>query len=240
MKFWMLAALLLVAGCNASPTAPTPPPVVNVPPPPPVVVVPPPVIITPPAPVFPPNDPRFDLTFYRDFAHGVFSYGGLVPLSRLIAAPRIFLNTHDDAGRPIDERTLDRVAATVINTAGIWGGGQFGLAGLERGQGTRQGESGWLTIKWDSGSIGFCGTTTGLDGGVMTFYYRRNCGCSGFAIRPAIVAHELGHAFGYYHTRNSDDVMTGGVITACDANPSDRERFHTQIAYSRALGSPAP
>ena len=49
------------------------------------------------------------------------------------------------------------------------------------------------------------------------------CGCAGSRIRPRAVMHELGHAFGYYHTDSQTDVMYGTILS-CDLSPSDYPR----------------
>lgn len=230
------AALLIVVGCSSSPTAPTPPVT-----PPPVVVVPPPVV-TPPVVMPAPNpllsDPRFDRTFYQQFALGTLEFP-MQPLRRQTQAPRIYLRTIDDAGAPMDTFTLDQTAAALINTAGALTG-VFGLAGLDRGTETRQGQPGWITVRWSSQPSAYCGYAL-YAGDLITLYPRTpGCRCAGGpAVRLKTVKHELGHVLGFYHTTGTSNLMTQGG-TACDMNPSDREVFHARLAYSMAIGSLDP
>lgn len=239
MKFWTTAVLLFIAGCNSSPTAPTPnPPVTSVPPP--VVVAPPPVVVTPPPVLFPPNDARFDLTFYRQFVHNALETP-LQPLRRQPEAPRIYLRTVYDNGAPIDPITLDHTAAALINTAGALTG-VFGLAGLERGTDTRQGQRGWITVRWsDRTDVNACGTAA-VGGGLIMLYPRNNCRCPGHAaiMEMATIKHELGHALGYWHTDNVNDLMYRQSFGECDKVPSAREVYHAALAYTRPIGSLAP
>lgn len=232
-------ALLFAAGCSsATPTAPTPlPPVATVPP---VVVAPPP---PPPAPNPLLSDARFSLAFYRQFvlnAHE--SPQALSPLRRQTQAPFIYLRTVDDVGRAIDDRTLDETAAALINVAGSLTG-TFGLAGMERGHGSRLGQRGWITVSWHSGtsatSPNACAEAF-VGGDQMTIYYRRggSCRCAGGgAIKPLIVKHELGHALGFHHTDSLSDLLHNGGHSACDMEPSERERFHARVAYGQPIGS---
>ena len=233
---WLFVALL-AAGCSGSPTAPTPEPPTS-----PVAVAPPVVIVPPAPPVAAPDpiltDPRYSASFYRDFALGARD-GGPYPLRRQTQAPRIYLRTIDDAGKPIDAYTLNETAAALINTAGSLTG-VFGLAGLEQGTGTREGHLGWMTVRWSDQSSQYCGI--GYYGGDLMVLYPKTAGCrcsGGPQVRLKTVKHELGHVLGFYHTDAPDDLMFQGG-SACDRDPSPRERFHAAVAYSRPVGSMEP
>lgn len=230
----LLIACVLLSGCGSSPTAPTPPPIVAVTP----VAVTPPVILPP---TFPPADPRFDLTFYRQFAHDAFeSPTRLQPLRRQAVAPRIYLRTVDDVGAPIDGVSLDQTAAALINTAGSLTG-VFGLAGLDTGTETREGIAGWITVRWSpAANQPFCGEGE-IGGSRITLYPKTaNCRCPGGPlVRLRTVKHELGHVLGFYHTDNPNDLLYT-PSGACDQEPSARERYHASLAYGRPIGSAAP
>lgn len=242
------AAIVLAtcfAACNSgSPAAPTPvspPPVVSAPP---VVVTPPapPVVVTPPPTVFPPNDPRFDLAFYRQFVHNALDGNGrLETLRRQVEAPRIYLRTVDDAGAPIDDFSLNETANALINTTGALTG-VFGLAGLERGTETREGQAGWITVRWAAvEDLSACGRAP-VGGGRITLYPKTpRCRCDGApAVRLQTVKHELGHALGFWHTDGVDDLMYGQPRPGCDRQPSAREVYHAAVAYTRPVGSSSP
>lgn len=242
MKSLSLLAVLILAGCSSSPTSPTPPPiVVNQPP----VAVTPPILVPPPAPAFPPHDPRFDLAFYRKLVHNAYD-GPIQPLRRFSQAPRIYLRTIDEDGKPIDGRTLDYTARALEESAGEMTG-KFGLAAIERGTDKRLGQAGWLTVQWlpqASNPQRICGQArVGAEGGTLDLYpYQSGCGCDIYQMAPHVVRHELGHALGFWHSDDGHDLMYGGLwdISYCNSGMSAREKYHASVAYDRPIGSPAP
>lgn len=185
---------------------------------------------------------QFDRAFYRQLIHNAFeSPNQLEPLRRQAEAPRIYLRTVDEAGAQIDSLTLNQTAAALENTAGSLTG-VFGLAGIERGTADRFGQRGWITVVWSSQvDPGACGRAF-VGGDTVVLYLRgRNCRCAGGpAVRLVTIKHELGHALGLWHTDSPNDLMGSGGQNVCDMNPSARELYHSRIAYSMPIGSPAP
>lgn len=187
----------------------------------------------------------FDLTYYRSFVRdNTDSPGVLRSLRRWTKAPRIYLKTVDEAGQPIEAATIEPVASALVDEIAAFTGGRLTVAGVERGTESREGQSGWITVKWPSApDPTLCGRAqVAVDGGWIELYYRTNgCSCYGQRIAPGIARHEMGHALGFYHTPNGDDVMYSGYRTAqCDRRPSARERLHGAIAYSRPVGNADP
>ena len=185
----------------------------------------------------------FEPTFYSAFVQNAHETPGRLEPIRLLRGPlRIYLRTFDDGGRAIDAVTLDTTERALVQSAWIWSGQTFGVAEIARGADSREHVSGWITVKWASRSFATqCGrSTVGVDGGFIELNASGACSCgTASLVYPRLVRHELGHAMGYYHTADLDDVMYGRAIpsAACDALPSDRERRHARIAHAAA--SPA-
>ena len=180
----------------------------------------------------------FEPGFYRAFLQNAFDAPHRLEPIRLLRGPlRVYMQTHDNAGRAIETVTLDATERTLIDAARIWSGDRFGVIGITRGSGTRETAAGWITVKWSSDPpSGSCGrSTVGVDGGYIELNVSGACSC-GMTTRvyPRLIRHELGHAMGYYHTDHPDDVMYGRSITSaqCDALPSERERLHARLAHA--------
>jgi hypothetical protein len=72
-------------------------------------------------------------------------------------APKLYIRTVDEAGAPVDSVTLDTVQNAMQAIAPSLTGGKFGVS-IERGPETRQGISGYVTVKWTT-AIAACGVT---------------------------------------------------------------------------------
>jgi hypothetical protein len=189
------------------------------------------------------GDGGFDLDYYRRLVRDDLDHrGALKSLRRWTRAPMVYLKTVDELGVPIDSPTLEAVAAALVDDPSAWTGGRFGISSVTRGTESRIGQPGWLTVRWIAPvEKDVCGRAQiGQEGGWIEFNHRsQNCACGSSRIGPGFVWHELGHAFGFYHTGSSGDSLVPALNqdAVCRQRPSARERFHASVAYSRPFGN---
>lgn len=187
----------------------------------------------------------FDLSYYRRMVRDDYDSPGLLrTLRRWNQAPRLYVRTIDQEGRPIEASTLNPIVAALQDEATAWTGGRFGLAAVELGTESREGVNGWITVKWVSPltDASVCGRAQiATNGGWIEFNYlqQTGCACRGSRISPMTARHELGHAMGFYHTGDRSDVLWSNSVCD-DRRPSARERLHAAVAYGRSFGNADP
>lgn len=188
----------------------------------------------------------FDLDYYRRLVRRTFEEPQApYALRRWTRAPRVYLKTVDEQGRPIDTETLRQTEIAIGDEAEAWTGGRFGVRDIVRGVETREGNPEWITVKWPATAVAdYCGRAqVGTPGGWIELNYLNPlCDCQGSRISPGIVRHEMGHAMGFFHTGEPGDLLLATMPYGvwCNGRPSPRERFHAAIAYSRPVGNLDP
>lgn len=260
---WLLIALLLLAGCGDSPTtitAPTPTPSPTTPAPArftgtvtetltgvPVqgwsaLVAGSRVTIS--APGYMTRETRlasasvdlirqqgFDLAFYRQLARDAFE-GQMQPLRVLSQAPAFYMEVEGAKG--LSRQLAAQAEAVIRRMLPELTGGRFRLEHWETGPTPRAPQAGWVVIERQDQEPGICGRAlVGAQAGRIWLDGNPN-GCN----FSALVAHELGHAVGFYHVGIRGALMfpqqRGSNVN--DA-PIDLERHHAAIAYARQPGN---
>lgn len=184
----------------------------------------------------------FSLDFYRAFVRNTHDApSDLELLRRWTTNPRFYVRTVDAEGRPIEPEVLDLVLSTIPDAVREFTGGQIAAGPIETGADVRPLTTNWINVNiLRDPASDVCGRArVGADPGEITLYDDR-CGCGSQKIRARTVAHEVGHALGFWHVPGPDAVMTSTASGCPSARPSDQERFHGAIAYRRFPGNRDP
>jgi hypothetical protein len=172
----------------------------------------------------------FDVEFYRMFARGSLD-GALQPLRVLRQAPSFFMEV--EGARGLSQRVaedLEQVARRVVPQLT---GGTFQVTRWETGPSPRPRQNGWIVIERRDLAPGICGTAfVGATAGQILLDNDTTCSLLG------VFAHELGHAFGFWHVDVKTSMMSPRATTnnVADA-PTELERRHAAIAYKRVPGN---
>lgn len=182
----------------------------------------------------------FSLDFYRELVRNGFEEpSDLQPIARWTTNPNFYIDTANPRvnGSKIDSALLDTVIRAIRETVPQLTGGQLSAGEIESGSERAQ-RSGYVNIKFvyepDSP---YCGQAfVGANPGEITLNYDR-CSCGSAKVPAETVAHEVGHALGFWHTE-ANGLMNPYQAPTCGSTAfSEGERLHAKIAYARPVGN---
>ena len=187
----------------------------------------------------------FSLTFYRQLARDAMeSPNALEPLALWPGGnPNIYVRTVDDDGIPLPAEVLQTLDTVIPGAVQDWTSGKLSVAAFEHGTATRQRQDGWIIVNVVHGQSGgdVCGQSfVGAIDGLIQLS-SGTCPCGSRSIPRQVVAHEVGHAMGFFHVTDTGSLMYPQASSNCtNVSLSAAERFHSGVAWTRVPGNTDP
>jgi hypothetical protein len=185
----------------------------------------------------------FSLAYYRQIVRDAFDEpDDLQPLRRWTVNPNFYIRTHNPrTGNPILASELEMLIGVIRSSVPQMSGGLLEAGAIETGVEERPDRPGQINVSFISDdSADFCGqAAVGGNPGTITLNYGiSGCQSSCGAFAPRTVAHEVGHALGFYHVDQGNVMSTVWTNRDCGVtNFSDAERYHARVAHARPRGN---
>jgi Carboxypeptidase regulatory-like domain/Matrixin len=183
------------------------------------------------------NAAPFSYDFYKALVRGSFDDEdpAEVPVLKLPESPKFYVRTYDQNGRAVEREVLNVVLPAIRKAVSDWTGGRLAVTTLETGRQTRPRTEGWIMVNITRNyKAEYCGQAyLGSTQGEIELVNDR-CHCGSNKISGAIVAHEVGHALGFFHVGDRNAVMYPYAPGDCPPGTlSANERYHASLAYAR-------
>lgn len=182
-----------------------------------------------------PSTSPFSSIFYGQLARNTLEGGTPDALHTLSAAPSLYLQTQGLSGA-----NIDRLIAAAREIVPMMTGNRFALTTLETGPDARPERPGWIVVDIGNEPGKTCGRSyVGALSGHIWLNAGGECTINGDPVPAIVIRHELGHALGFWHIDAPNSLMFFQTNRG-PGLPTELEKYHAAIAYSRSPGNRDP
>ena len=187
----------------------------------------------------------FSLDFYRQLIRNQLDAPGtLQPLKRWSKNPNFYVNVNNPrSGGELSSGERDAIRNVIHGSVRQMSGGHLSAGSIEFGSGPRAEKAGVVNVTFvDDAANQFCGwSRVGHDPGLITLNLAGHCDTPCGTLSPRTLAHEVGHALGFYHVSSGTILSTSWSPRDCGSTTlSSVEEHHARVAYSRRSGNRDP